>query len=253
MNESLERSHRHISRQFNAELQLLHQHVLEMGGLVQQQLENACLSLIHNDEALADTVISHDHQVNAMEVGIDEACTQVLARRQPAAGDLRMVMAVIKTITDLERIGDAAERIARMAAHKSGHTQDSSSTVLPRVLVGIEHLSELTRSMLQQALDAFARMDVELALQVARQDAKVDEEYDDIIRQVMTDMKEDSDVIPVALDMMWAARSLERVGDRACNICEYVIYFVQGKDVRHIDLEQVQHDLNAAAPLTQEV
>ncbi len=240
MNESLERSHRHISQQFNTELQNLHQHVLEMGGLVQHQLANACTALINNDEELAEQVIVNDHSINTMEVNIDEECTHILARRQPAAGDLRMVMAVIKTITDLERIGDEAERIARMAAHKSGHLLHHHAQLLPQLHVSIEHLSDLAQSMLKQSLDAFARMEVELAFMVAKRDLKLDQEYDAIIRQLITYMMEDPRAIPLALDVMWAARSLERVGDRACNICEYVIYFVKGKDVRHINLGQVQ-------------
>ncbi len=245
MDESLERSHRHISRQFNTDLQTLHQHVLEMGGIVQQQLENAGSALINNDESLAETVIANDYRVNAMEVSIDEESTYILARRQPAAGDLRMVMAVIKTITDLERIGDEAERIARMAAHKSGHALGHHQQLLPHVHLSVEHLNDLAQSMLKQALDAFARMDVELAFQVAKRDVKVDQEYDGLIRQLITYMMEDPRSIPMALDIMWAARSLERIGDRACNICEYVIYFVKGKDVRHIDLELVQVDLHS--------
>jgi len=242
MDESLERSHRHISQQFNAELQTLHQHVLEMGGIVQQQLEHACSALINNDEALAEKIIANDSRINTMEVNIDEECTHILARRQPAAGDLRMVVAVIKTITDLERIGDEAERIARMAAHKLGRLYHQAQ-LLPHVSVGIENLISLAQSMLKQALDAFARMEVEQALQVAKHDVKLDQEYDGIIRQLIIYMMEEPHSIPMALDIMWAACSLERIGDRACNICEYVIYFVKGKDVRHINLEQIQIEL----------
>lgn len=243
MDESLERSHRHISQQFNADLQRLHQHVLEMGGVVQHQLENACTALINNDEDLAEQVIVSDYRINAMEVNIDEECTHILARRQPAAGDLRMVMAVIKTITDLERVGDEAERIARMASHKSGHAPYAEAQLLPHLHMGIEHLSDLAQSMLKQSLDAFARMEVEQALAIARRDLKLDEEYDGITRQLITYMMDDPRAIPTALDVMWAARSLERVGDRACNICEYIIYFVKGKDVRHINLDQVKAEL----------
>lgn len=225
----------HISQQFNAELEDIRNRVLTMGGLVEQQLADAMLSLVEGDESLAEVVIKNDYKVNAMEVSLDEECNRVLARRQPAAGDLRLVMAVIKTITDLERIGDEAERIARMTRHMA----DGEET---RVHPGgqIQHLGDQVRQMLHNALDAFARMDPELAVLVWREDLKVDKEYEAIMRQLITFMMEDPRSIPRVLEIMWAARSLERIGDRSRNICEYVIYLVKGKDVRHTSLEHME-------------
>ncbi|RRQ22615.1 phosphate transport system regulatory protein PhoU [Thiohalobacter thiocyanaticus] len=207
---------------------------MSMGGMVEQQVADAVRALVEGDERLADVVVNNDYKINAMEVSIDEECNLVLARRQPTAGDLRLLVAVIKTITDLERIGDEAERIARMAMHISDKSQ------IDRFHGRIEHLGELAGKMLKGSLNAFARMDVDMAVEVWREDQKLDKEYDGIMRQLITLMMEDNRSIPCALDAMWAARSLERVGDRASNICEYVIYLVRGKDVRHTSLEQME-------------
>jgi phosphate transport system protein len=224
----------HISQQFDEELEDIRNRVMAMGGLVEQQLSDAVRALSDIDAELAEVVITNDYKINAMEVAIDEECVQILARRQPAAGDLRLVIAVIKTITDLERIGDEAERVGRMALHFAETGGES------KMLVGMSHLGEHVRSMLHDALDAFARMDTEAAVAVAKQDAKADREYESILRELMTYMMEDSRAIPNVVDVMWSARALERIGDRARNICEYVIYLVQGKDVRHVSLDQVE-------------
>ena len=217
----------HISQQFNEELEDIRTRVMNMGGLVEHQLADAIKALSTKDAGLAELVISNDLKVNALEVSIDEECTQILARRQPAASDLRLVMAVIKTITDLERIGDEAERVARMALHFIESGSDN------KMLLGIIHLGELVVKMLNNALDTFARMDSDAAVEVARSDSKVDQEYESILRNLMTYMMEDPRSIPNVVDMMWSARALERIGDRSKNICEYVIYLVKGKDVRH--------------------
>jgi phosphate transport system protein len=229
----------HISQQFNAELEDIRNHVMAMGGLVEQQLTDAISALVNADIELGEQVISNDHKVNGLEVNIDEECSRVLARRQPAAGDLRLIVAVIKTITDLERIGDQAERVGRMAVRladaemKQGH------------YVELQHIGNHVRDMLHDALDAFARMDAVAALNVAREDVKVDNEYESIMRQLMTFMMEDPRTITRVLDVMWAARALERIGDHARNICEYVIYLVKGKDVRHVSLDQMEEEVRS--------
>ena len=224
----------HISQQFDEELEDIRTRVMAMGGLVEQQLADAVKALGDIDAELAEVVVTNDYKINAMEVAIDEECVQILARRQPAAGDLRLVIAVIKTITDLERIGDEAERVGRMALHFAETGGES------KMLVGMSHLGEHVRIMLHDALDAFARMDTNAAIAVAKQDAKADREYESILRELITYMMEDSRAIPNVVDVMWSARALERIGDRARNICEYVIYLVRGKDVRHVSLDQVE-------------
>ena len=227
----------HISAQFNQELGDVRNRVLQMGGIVEQQLGDAVLALTTMDTSLAEVVVTNDYKVNKLEVDIDEECTNILARRQPAASDLRLLMAIIKTITDLERIGDEAERVARMALQfAEGDSTDN------KALAGIENLGEHVTKMLHGALDAFARMDTEAAIAVAESDARADKEYESILRQLMTYMMEDPRSIPRVIGVMWSARALERIGDRARNICEYVIYLVRGKDVRHTSQEQAEED-----------
>lgn len=224
----------HISQQFNAELEDIRSRVLAMGGLVEKQVYDAVSSLVEGDVKQAEAVIVNDYQVNAFEVAIDEECTQTLVRRQPAASDLRLIIAVIKTITDLERIGDQAEKVARMAIHLAETERPKNQ------YMEIQSLGRRAHEQLHKALDAFARMDVEMALAVAQDDANVDREYEGIIRQRITFMMEDPRLISTSLNVIWAARALERIGDHAKNLSEYVIYLVRGKDVRHISLEQME-------------
>jgi phosphate transport system protein len=222
----------HISRRYNEELEDIRNRVLAMGGLVEQQIQGAMDALENRDVGQATRVIENDYQVNAMEVAIDEECNNVLARRQPAASDLRLIVAVIKTITDLERIGDEAERIARMASRLAG--QETAA----RLFTQIHNLGQHVRSMLHGALDAFAHLDTDKAVEIWSEDRRVDSEYDSLMRELMTYMMEDPRSIPSILQAMFAARAIERIGDRATNICEYVIYLVKGKDVRHTRVDQ---------------
>ena len=226
----------HISQQFNAELEEIRSHVLAMGGLVEEQINKATQSLVEGDVALAEAVIKNDTQVNNDEVNIDEECATIIARRQPTASDLRLIVAVIKTITDLERIGDQAERVARMAI-RLAERPDSKISYME-----IRHMGERAASMVHNALDAFARTDVDAAVNVAKEDKYVDIEYDGIMRQALTYMMEDPKTITQMLDIMWTVRALERIGDHAKNICEYVIYLVKGKDVRHTSIEKMEKE-----------
>lgn len=228
----------HISRQFDADLEAIRASVLQMGGLVESQIKSAVESLIGGDTNLMTQVIENDHRVNALEVKIDEACSQVIARRQPAAGDLRLVMAVIKTITDLERIGDEAEKIARMAKLLSQKT----GLVLPRYQE-IKHAAEIALDMLRKSLDAFARLDIVMAAQVVRQDDQVDEEFRAIMRYLITFMMEDPRTISTSLEILFVAKAIERIGDHAKNISEYVIYMVKGRDVRHITADEIDREV----------
>jgi len=231
-------SGQHISHKFDEEMQGLRNKVLKMGGLVEQQISASIDALQSMNVADAEKVILNDHKVNALEVNIDEVCTQILARRQPAASDLRMVIAVIKTITDLERIGDEAEKIARMAIHLSEKDSHFHSQY-----AGIRHLGEHVRKMLHDVLDAYARLDVDAAFKVVLDDELADKEYQDLLRLLITYMMEDPRNITQVLDVVWAARALERIGDHAKNIGEYVIYLVKGKDIRHIDPAEIEKDI----------
>ena len=233
----MEPIHTHISHQFNAELEDIRTRVLQMGGLVEMQISQAITALATADVALAEAVATEDYRVNKMEVNIDEECSQIIARRQPAAGDLRLVVAVIKTITDLERIGDEAEKIARMAQRLAGEERPKGN------YLEIQALGNHVRQMVHDALDAWARLDIEAALRVAREDEQVDKEYEGVMRQMITFMMEDPRTISRMLNVIWAARALERIGDHACNICEYIIYLVKGKDVRHTSLEQIEKEI----------
>jgi phosphate transport system protein len=223
---------RHISGQFNAELESIRTHVLTMGGLVEQQLSFAIQALHKDDIDLARKVVRDEHKVNAMEVSIDDACTRIIAKRQPTAKDLRLVMAIIKTITDLERIGDVATKIAYVAIETPTNSEKQFQ-------ISLEPLCRQAISMLHQVLDAFARMDVDAAASVYKQDDKLDAEYEAVIRQLMEYMMENPGNIPDVLQVMWSARAIERVGDRCQNICEYIIYFVKGKDVRHLGEQDI--------------
>jgi len=221
----------HISRQFNEELENVRQRVLAMGGAVEEQIGSAVAALTNNDADSAAKVIERDSIIDRFEIDIDEQCTRILAKRQPAAGDLRLIVAVLKTITDLERMGDESEKIARMARHIA-ESEDQTRSVR-HIYGALQHFGDHVRNILHKALDAFARMDMNAAIAIAKEERKSDAEYEAIARQIITYMFENPRHITPGLDVMWSARALERIGDHARNICEYIVYMVQGKDVRH--------------------
>jgi phosphate transport system protein len=230
----------HILSRYNAELEGIRSGVLQMGGLVEQQLQNGVQALVSGDARMGEEVARLDYKVNAMEVSIDDDCSRVLATRNPTASDLRLIVAVIKTITDLERIGDETEKLGHIATRLATLERPADR------YREIKHLGDLVADMVHGALDAFARLDTDAALAMARRDRVVDEEYEAIQRQCITFMMEDPRSIRRALDVLWVARALERIGDHAKNICEYVIYMVLGKDVRHRSLEDVERAVEAA-------
>lgn len=227
----------HISRQFNEELDEVRTQTLEMGGMVERQVRDAVKSLIELDVDLAEKVRFFDNQINSMEMTIDDDCAKILARRQPAASDLRLVLAISRVTNDLERIGDEAGKISLQAI---GLAESSDET---RGFVEIRHLGAHVGVMVHDALDAFARLDTEQAIAVAREDKKVDLEYGSALREMMSVMMEDPRSIKRILNVIWALRSLERIGDHARNIAEHVIYLVQGKDVRHSELGDIEASL----------
>jgi phosphate transport system protein len=217
----------HISRRFNKDIEDLRNNVLAMGGLVEAQLARAIAAIVSGDSELGLKVAKDDYKVNDLEVNIDEECSRILATRSPAAGDLRLIVAIIKTITDLERIGDEAEKIGFLASKLAAMDRPPDSYRELKTLG--THVSH----MLRDAMNAFARLDVDDAFDVVREDEQVDEEYNAIQRQCITFMMEDPRSIKRVMNVTWTARSLERIGDHAKNICEYVIYMVKGRDVRH--------------------
>ncbi len=224
----------HISRRYNEELEDLRNKVMIMGGMVEKQCKNALKALIKGDSSLAEKVDTSDYRINSLEVEIDAECTEILARRQPAASDLRMILTVIKTITDLERIGDEAEKIGRFALKLANSHEPQS------YYSDLHHLGTHVIEMLHDSLDAFARMDVDSAVKVAGRDPEIDLEFEALTRMLITHMMEDPREVKNVLRLNWCARSLERIGDHSSNICEYVIYLVKGHDVRHISLEDIQ-------------
>jgi phosphate transport system protein len=218
----------HSSKQYDQELEAIRSKVLLMGGMVETQFDEALSCFRVDNCELADKVMADDQAVNQLEVQLDDACSHLIVRRQPAANDLRTVMATIKVITDLERIGDEAAKIARTA--KSLHE---------RGMVSFNHydivrtMSRNTADMLHDALDAFARLDGKTALQIIARDDEVDFEFRTILRNMITFMMEDPRTISAALDTLWVAKAIERIGDHAKNIAEYVIYIAEGRDIRH--------------------
>lgn len=228
----------HISHRYDRELNSAHQHVLDMGRLIERQMDRALEAVLSGAPELTKEVIEMDHEVNASEVEIDEECTRILVRRQPAARDLRLIIAIIKTITDLERIGDQTERVARQALAMHAAAQVSESE-----LMDLENLGRRAKKMLHRGLGAFESLDAEAALRVARKDKKVDREYEGLMRKSMTYMMEDPRMIRRELSVLWCARAMERMGDHVKNMAEYIVFLVFGKDVRHLGLKGMEREV----------
>jgi phosphate transport system protein len=225
----------HISEKYNQEIEDIRNHLLTMGGMVEEQLENAILAFTSGDIELAEQVIKQDNQIDSLEVVLDRECTQIIALRQPAAFDLRLLITVLKIIHELERVGDLAEHIAKMAIHIS-----DIEGIKSQPFYEISHMAELVKGMMHDALDAFARMTLETVASITGRDENVDREYASILRQQITYMMEDPRNITRSLNAMWTVRSLERIGDHACNICEHLVYMIKGEDVRHISREELE-------------
>ena len=227
----------HLSTQFDADLNSVCSRVLHMGGLVERQMNRAIEGLANGDLDLLQSVVAGDHEVNALEVEVDQACSQIIARRQPAARDLRLLMAIIKTITDLERAGDEADKIARMA--KKMHTREGAPQLR---IADVRRMGEDAVDMLRRALDAFARLDTVAAAKIVREDRTIDDQFRAILRQLITFVMEDPRTITMVLEIVFIAKAIERIGDHAKNIGEYVIYIVKGTDVRHVTLEALERE-----------
>jgi phosphate transport system protein len=230
----------HISSRYNADIEHLRSMVMGMGGMVEQQLTQAIGGITEPDARVIVRVAQEELKINQLERSIDEECSRVLATRGPTASDLRLIIAILKTITDLERIGDEGEKIAAIAARLAMRERPDGR------YRELRNLGELVIGMVHDTLDAFARLDTELALAVVRRDRAVDDEYEAIHRQNITFMMEDPRSIRRALDVMWVVRSLERIGDHAKNVCEYLVYLVHGKDVRHTKIEEIEKQVHAS-------
>jgi phosphate transport system protein len=226
----------HISQKYNQELEDIRSKVLKMGGLVEAQAGNAVKALLERDNELAHSVASSDHLIDQMEVELDDECIQVIARRQPAARDLRLVIAVGKVITDLERIGDEAEQIALYAAKLA------EKKTISGMHAELSHMAQLVLKILHNSLDSFARMEVRQALDILEMTKQVNQEFNILTRLLITHMMEDPRNVKNVLRITWCARSLERIGDHSSNIAEYVIFLVKGKDIRHTSLRKIRSE-----------
>jgi phosphate transport system protein len=225
----------HLSSQFDEELGRLRTHVLQMGGLVETQVAAAIDAYTTGEVSSVKTIVETDRKVNELEKAIDDDCAHVIAKRQPTASDLRLVLGISKIVTDLERAGDEAKKIAKgvRRIYENGHTPSQYG-------IGIRHLAEAAMAMVRQALDAFARLDTNQARDVIRADSDVDTEFKSIIRQLITHMMEDPRTITTSIDIITIARAIERIGDHAKNVSEQVIYVVEGRDIRHTGKESAK-------------
>ena len=226
---------KHLSTQFDSELSGVSSRVMELGGLVESQIRQAIYALSQFSVEVADEVTAAEARVNAMEVDIDRELSSIIARRQPTARDLRLLIAISKTTANLERVGDEAEKIARMVRS----IIDSGA---PRALPSLELrvAADLASGLLRKALDAFARLDTTAALSIMKEDDLIDREFDGFVRKLVTYMMEDPRMISPSLDLLFLAKALERIGDHAKNIAEFIIYVVKGADIRHTSFEQIE-------------
>lgn len=234
------KSSHHISHQFDNELEDIRNRVLVMGGLVEEQLRDA-ISALFEDSVAAEKVLANDYRINQFEIDIDRVCSQILARRQPTASDLRLVIGVGKAISDLERIGDEAQLIARK-------TEKILIQESKRYYPELKSLTENVLIMLHEALDVFARMDVKAAVEVAYRDVKIDNSYGSVLTSLVEEMEDKPEMVRRTVELMWVTRALERIGDHARNICEHVIFIGIGKDVRHVSLDQMQREVARVSP-----
>ena len=228
----------HTAKQYDQDLEAIRSRMMQMGGLVESQIRDAMEGFLGGDAERIERVIAADSKVNELEVAIDDDLGHVIVRRQPAASDLRLILAVSKTVTDLERIGDEAAKVARMAREIHG----AAGSPADARLATIRHLSDVAIGMLRKSLDAFARLDAAAAARLIGEDAAIDAEFSAIIRQVITFMMEDPRTISTSLNIVWVAKAFERIGDHAKNIAEQVIYVAKGRDVRHTPLAEVERE-----------
>ena len=228
----------HISKAFETDLDTTRTRVLQMGGLVEAQIVAAIDAFGNGESALIEQVIENERRVNGYEVAIDGACNHIVVKRQPAASDLRLIMGISKIVTDLERIGDEAEKVARMAkaihSHGGHHAQRFPA---------VRHAAQIAVRMLRQGLDAFARLDAVGAAEVVKEDTAIDQEFTSVLRQLITYMMEDPRTITPALEIVWVAKAIERIGDHAKNLAEQVIYIVKGTDVRHTSFADIEREV----------
>jgi phosphate transport system protein len=227
----------HISQQFNNELEMLRQHFLTMGGVVEKQVQDAVQALLDSNGTLAEEVKDKDATVNQLDGLIDEECRRILAKRQPAASDLRMVLSINKAVSELERIGDEAKKIASLTLNLI-HEGES-----PRGYVEINRIGQMVSRMIHDALDAYARLDIDAAIKVAKQDREVDREYEAALRSLVTYMMEDPRSISSVINVIWVLRSLERIGDHARHTCQHLIFMVKGVDVRHVHVNDLASEV----------
>ena len=228
-------ANKHLSTQFDSELNAVSSRVMELGGLVESQLRLAIYALSQFSAESANQVIEAEHRVNTMELDIDRELSSIIARRQPTARDLRLLMAISKTTANLERAGDEAEKIARMV---KSIILSGAARALPSSDLRVA--AELASDLLRKALDAFARLDTVAAVSIVKEDDQIDEEFDGFVRKLITYMMEDPRTISPSLDLLFIAKAIERIGDHAKNIAEFIIYIVKGADVRHSPIEQVE-------------